>query len=215
VTAPVLAALWGALAATPLCLAATRAGTRLRSRGLAVGTSRPRPRHRLVVPAVVERLVRPLVERRRRVRAADVTRRELPLALDLLQVAVTAGCTPYRAVELVARWGPPATGTAFDSVLGGTRVGRSLADMLATMATDHPPLAPVADVLCASDRLGAPAAPALTRLAQEVRADLRRRAEAKARTLPVKLLFPLVFLVLPAFGLLTVVPALLGALART
>jgi pilus assembly protein TadC len=73
----------------------------------------------------------------------------------------------------------------------------------------------VADVLCASDRLGAPAAPALTRLAQEVRADLRRRAEARARTLPVKLLFPLVFLVLPAFGLLTVVPALLGALART
>jgi tight adherence protein C len=163
----------------------------------------------------VARLVRPLVERRRRARAADVVRRELPLSLDLLQVAVTAGCTPYRAVELVARWGPPATGDAFGGVLGATRVGRSLTDALGAMATGHPPLAPVADVLCASDRLGAPAAPALTRLAQEVRADLRRRAEAQARTLPVKLLFPLVFLVLPAFGLLTVVPALLGALART
>jgi hypothetical protein len=32
---------------------------------------------------------------------------------------------------------------------------------------------------------------------------------------PVRLLFPLVFLVLPAFGLLTVVPALLSGLART
>jgi len=31
----------------------------------------------------------------------------------------------------------------------------------------------------------------------------------RARTVPVRLLFPLVFLVLPAFGLLTVVPALL------
>ena len=68
------------------------------------------------------------------------------------------------------------------------------------------------DVLLASDRLGAPAGPALTRLAHDVRTDLRRRAEARARTLPVKLLFPLVFLVLPAFGLLTVVPALLTAL---
>ena len=71
------------------------------------------------------------------------------------------------------------------------------------------------DVLLASDRLGAPAGPASTRLAHDVRADLRRRAEARARTLPVKLLFPLVFLVLPAFGLLTVVPALLSSLART
>jgi tight adherence protein C len=70
-------------------------------------------------------------------------------------------------------------------------------------------------VLVASDRLGAPAGPALTRLARELRADLRRQAETRARTLPVKLLFPLVFLVLPAFGLLTVVPALLQALART
>jgi tight adherence protein C len=215
VTAPVLAVLWGALAATPLCLAASRAGTRLRSRALIVVASRPRQRHRLAVPGAVQRLVRPLVERRRRRRASEVTRRELPLALDLLQVAVTAGCTPYRAVELVARWGPPATGHAFDSVLGGTRVGRSLGDALDAMATGNPALASVADVLTTSDRLGAPAAPALTRLAQEVRADLRRRAEAKARTLPVKLLFPLVFLVLPAFGLLTVVPALLGALART
>jgi tight adherence protein C len=70
-------------------------------------------------------------------------------------------------------------------------------------------------VLLASDRLGAPAGPALTRLAHDVRTDLRRRAEARARTLPVKLLFPLVFLVLPAFGLLTVVPALLSALSHT
>jgi tight adherence protein C len=215
VTAPVLALLWGVLCATPLGIAAARTGTRVRARALRGPAARPRRRDRAQLPIVVRRLVQPVVERRRRARAADTTRRELPLALDLLQVAVTAGCTPYRAVELVARWGPPATGDAFGAVLGATRVGRSLTDALGTMATGHPPLSPVADVLGASDRLGAPAAPALTRLAQEVRADLRGRAEAKARTLPVKLLFPLVFLVLPAFGLLTVVPALLGALART
>ena len=56
-------------------------------------------------------------------------------------------------------------------------------------------------------RLGAAVDDALARLAAESRRDLRRRAEARARTVPVRLLFPLVFLVLPAFGLLTVVPA--------
>ena len=214
-TAPVLALLWGLLCATPLGIAASRTGTRHRTRALTGAAPRAHRRHRLRLPALVVRLARPVAERRRRRRDADTIRRELPLALDLLQVAVTAGSTPYRAVELVARWGPPATGDAFGTVLGATRVGRSLTDALGAMATGNPALSPVADVLCASDRLGAPAAPALTRLAQEVRADLRRRSEAKARTLPVKLLFPLVFLVLPAFGLLTVVPALLGALART
>jgi tight adherence protein C len=51
----------------------------------------------------------------------------------------------------------------------------------------------------------------LTVLAAEVRAERRRRAEAAARRVPVKLLFPLVLCVLPAFGLLTVVPLLAGA----
>jgi len=72
----------------------------------------------------------------------------------------------------------------------------------------------VAEVLALSERSGAPTAELLERLADEARADLRRRAEAHARRVPVRLLFPLVFLVLPAFGLLTVVPALLAGLRQ-
>jgi tight adherence protein C len=49
-------------------------------------------------------------------------------------------------------------------------------------------------------------------LATDVRADRRRRAEEAARRVPVKLLFPLVLCVLPAFALLTVAPLLAGAL---
>ena len=41
-------------------------------------------------------------------------------------------------------------------------------------------------------------------MADEVRADRRRTGEAAARRVPVKLLFPLVACVLPAFALLTV-----------
>src|SRR5436190_172863 len=60
----------------------------------------------------------------------------------------------------------------------------------------------------------APVGDALARLAGEERAALRRRAEAHARKVPVRLLFPLVFLVLPAFVLLTVVPGLAAGLSR-
>ncbi len=76
------------------------------------------------------------------------------------------------------------------------------------------PVRPLTDTLRTSAQLGAPVAPALGRLANDVRADLRRRAEARARTVPVRLCFPLVACILPAFALLTVVPVVLDGLHR-
>jgi tight adherence protein C len=216
VIAVLLALGCGVVVALPVAGAARRAGARGRARDLGLRKPR-RPRRTLssLVPPPVRHVATRYLSLRRDRRNANVITRELPLVLDLLQVAVSAGCTPYRALELTVHWGPPRAGAAFGAALDATRVGSSLRDALDALAVGSPALTPVTDVLLASDALGAPAGPALTRLAHDVRADLRRRAEARARTLPVKLLFPLVFLVLPAFGLLTVVPALLTALART
>ncbi len=215
-TVVLLAVAWGVVIALPVIVAARRAGAK--HRALDLGHTKVRGDRRswaFLMPRPLRHVVQRIVSVRHDRRDASVIGRELPLVLDLLQVAVSAGCTPYRALELTVRWGPPASGDAFATALDATRVGNSLRDALETLATDIPTLTPVTNVMLASDRLGAPAAPALTRLAHDVRADLRRRAEARARTLPVKLLFPLVFLVLPAFGLLTVVPALLSSLAHT
>jgi tight adherence protein C len=60
-------------------------------------------------------------------------------------------------------------------------------------------------------RLGVPVAVRLRDLAREVRAERRSRREERARRAPVAMLFPLVFLILPAFVLAAVVPAVLVA----
>jgi hypothetical protein len=224
VTATLLGVAWAALLALPVAGRAHRTRTDARARALRPASSASR--HAPYWPragVLGRRLRRTVVGRvlgagRARVvqRRADVAvQRELPVALDLLGVAVGAGCTPYLAVEATVAWAPPVLAERFDRALDACRLGAAFTDALDGLAAATPRLAPVVDALLTSDRLGAPVGPALARLADEERATARRRAETHARRVPVRLLFPLVFLVLPAFGLLTVVPALLSGLSRT
>ena len=139
---------------------------------------------------------------------------ELPVTIDLLAVAVGAGYTPYLAVDVAARWAPPVMRRMLEGVVRSCRLGADFSRALDDMVRAHDGLRALTDALLATDRLGAPVLDSLQRLAASARADVRRRAEAQARTVPVRLLFPLVFLVLPAFGLLTVVPTVAARLAR-
>lgn len=219
-----LAIAWGAIAAAPLVRRARRAVVTGRAAAITPiaarrvpGSARRRSRWRASVALGSGTLGRLTGDLRRRRAAATEQRalvRELPVTLDLLGVAVGAGCTPYVAVETVARWAPPAIASRFTRVLRACRLGAGMADALHEAAGAAPALAPVVDALLTSERLGAPVGPALARLAAEERTASRRRAEAHARKVPVRLLFPLVFLVLPAFVLLTVVPGLASGLAR-
>jgi len=63
-----------------------------------------------------------------------------------------------------------------------------------------------------TETLGSSLSDSTIELAADVRAARRASVTERARTAPVKMLFPLVFLVLPAFLLLTVVPVLLTTL---
>jgi tight adherence protein C len=62
-----------------------------------------------------------------------------------------------------------------------------------------------------AERYGAPLGDALERIAADVRRQRRQRAEEAARTLPVRLIFPLVLCTLPALVLLTIAPVVAGA----
>jgi tight adherence protein C len=89
----------------------------------------------------------------------------------------------------------------------------ALADALEDAVTEvGETLRPLVVALTSSLRYGTPLVPALERVALEARADRRRRAEEAARRVPVKLLFPLVACILPAFAALTVLPLLAGTL---
>ena len=217
-----VAAGWGLVVAAPLARRARRRRVATRAAWLRIEpaasvVSRPSRVGQLAARLPLGapgRVVRGLRARSRMRRDEAVVVGEVPVALDLLGVAVGAGCTPYLAVEVAARWAPPTIGGRLGAVARACALGASFTQALDDVASETPRLRPLADALLASDRLGAPVGPALARLAAEERAGLRRRAEADARTVPVRLLFPLVFLVLPAFGLLTVVPTLVGGLTR-
>ena len=216
---------WGTLLAVPLLRRAHRVSVaeRLRppspraahgARQRGFGAMRATARRAFDASGPVARVARALVLRHHDRAATRALEHELPVVLDLLGVAVAAGCTPYLAVEVAARWAPRVVAASLDSVLTKCSLGASFDRALDDVAHAVPRLEPLRDALLASDRLGAPVGDALARLAAEERAALRRRAEAHARKIPVRLLFPLVFLVLPAFVLLTVVPGLAAGLSR-
>ncbi|HEY7660282.1 MAG TPA: type II secretion system F family protein [Actinomycetota bacterium] len=146
---------------------------------------------------------------RARLSAAD---REVPVLLDLLAVATSAGLAPQlafrRAVD--AAEGPLAD--ELRPVVDATDLGARWRDELRAVADrlNLPDLRRVVGALMRADALGSSLAEEVTRLAGDVRESRRVRATERARAAPVKMLFPLVFLVLPAFLLLTVVPVLIS-----
>lgn len=166
-----------------------------------------------VVLAVVAVLV-PLRRERSKKRAdAALYLRHLPEVVDLLCLTTGAGLNVSLAIEAVARSAPSPFSEELIRVTREVALGRRLADALEDVVdrTDEL-IRPLIASLVASERYGAPLAKSLERLSDEIRSQRRRRAEEAARRVPVKLLFPLVLCILPAFGLLTMAPLLAGGL---
>ena len=144
---------------------------------------------------------------RARMRRADA---ELPQFLDLIAAASHAGLSGPLALRraTTAIGGPLAE--ELHRVLRAVDLGARWREELAEMADrlDLPDLRRTVAALTRTERLGASLADSVTDLAARVRDGRRAATTERARTAPVKMLFPLVFLVLPAFLLLTVVPVL-------
>jgi tight adherence protein C len=147
-------------------------------------------------------------DRRARSRALHA---EVPQLLDLLAAGSTAGLSAEasfrQAVECLHGPLGAELGTVMRAVDLGVPWRGALADHVARSA--DPDLARTVAVLARTEALGVPLRDATRELAATVRDARRAETLERARTAPVKMLFPLVFLILPAFLLLTVVPVLI------
>lgn len=138
----------------------------------------------------------------------DLTGGGTPETAELLAIAVTAGLPPVSALTEVASLGPPAARPALADAARRLAGGWPLEE-----AFDGTRLEPIGAALAATARWGAPVAPALRRLASEVRADRRAAGEAAAERTQLALIFPTTLLTLPAFVLAVVPPVLWTAFA--
>jgi tight adherence protein C len=143
-----------------------------------------------------------------RLRAMDA---EIPQLLDLLAAGSAAGLSAPAALgrAVPALRGP--FGAELQASLDAVALGARWREQLAAVSDRFPlpDLRRAFAVLTRTETLGSSLTVATRELAADVRAARRTRVAERARAAPVKMLFPLVFLVLPAFLLLTVVPVLL------
>jgi len=129
------------------------------------------------------------------------------LAVDLAALGVTAGLSFDQA-----------------SVAAGDRVGGLVAvNVRKAIRRAQSGLmrdleeGPVSEMFRSADRSsdsGAPISVSLADLARHGREDLATQEQERLERLPVKLLFPLAFLILPGFVLVAVVPAVVSGLSK-
>lgn len=137
---------------------------------------------------------------------------QVPELVELLVAASESGLPPPAAFVRSADALLAPLGDELKDAAARIHLGEPWRESLERVVarTRSPGLAMLARSLERSHRLGASSRGALHALVDELRAERRARAEEGARRAPVKMLFPLVFLILPAFLLLTVGPVLLS-----
>ena len=136
-------------------------------------------------------------------------RRELPDALDLLTISVEAGLAFDAALSQVARNTTGPLAEEFSRVLQEMQIGLSRGDAMRALGerSDLPELRGFVSAMVQADSFGIPIANVLRVQAREMRIKRTQRAEELAQKVPVKILFPLIFCILPALFIVVIGPA--------
>jgi tight adherence protein C len=140
--------------------------------------------------------------------------RQLSDVLDLLVVCVEAGLGLSEAIKTVGaeterqnqEIGAELSIVSAEISSGGS-LGQALRDFAERTAVAD--IKPLAATLIQSEQLGAQIAPALRSISDSMRNTRRLRAEEAAQKTTVKILFPLVFLIMPAMMGVIVGPAMI------
>ena len=141
---------------------------------------------------------------------SDQIRKDLPDALDLLTISVEAGLAFDAAVSQVARNTDGPLADEFFRVLQEMQIGMGRTEAMRALGerTDVEELQGFVTAMVQADAFGIPIANVLREFRRK-RCGVKRsqRAEEKAQKVPVKILFPLIFCILPCLFIVVLGPA--------
>jgi tight adherence protein C len=137
--------------------------------------------------------------------------RALPDALDLLTICVEAGLGFDAAMQKVnEKWDDPLS-FEFGRVIREIQLGKARKDGLRDMANrmDVPDVTSFVAAIVQTEQLGVSIAKVLRIQSEQMRQKRRQRAEERAHQAPIKMLFPMVFLIFPSIYIVLLGPAVL------
>jgi tight adherence protein C len=140
---------------------------------------------------------------------SEQIQKTLPDALDLLTISVEAGLGFDAALAQVARNTKGPLADEFFRVLQEMQIGlgRAEAFRALTERTNVADLRNFVTAMIQADVFGIPVANVLRVQAREMRIKRTQRAEERAQKVPVKILFPLIFCILPMLFVVVIGPA--------
>src|SRR5919199_2272848 len=138
-------------------------------------------------------------------------RRELPDALDLMTISVESGLAFDAGLAQVARRTTGPLAQEFFRVLQEMQIGTGRVQAMRALAdrTDVPELRSFVGAMIQADAFGIPVAGVLRVQAKEMRVKRSQRAEELAQKVPVKILFPLIFCIMPCLFIVVMGPAVI------
>lgn len=139
-------------------------------------------------------------------------RNALPDAIDLLTISVEAGLGFDAAVARVAKNTSGPLAQEFARLLQEMQLGIGRAEAMRAMGerTTLPDLKSFCLAMVQADSLGIPIARVLRIQSHEMRTKRRQRAEEAAQKVPVKILFPVIFFILPTIFIVVIGPVALS-----
>ena len=146
----------------------------------------------------------------------EAIRKAMPDTMDLLTIAVEAGLGFDAAMAHVRRNVPGPLSDEIGRMLQEIQLGIPRVDAFRDLAarTDVEELRAFVLAMVQADTFGISIAKVLRAQSKELRMKRRQRAEEKAQKIPVKLLFPLIFCILPSMFIVLLGPGIIR-LVRT
>ena len=136
----------------------------------------------------------------------------MPFSVDMLALSVEAGLDFVAAMAKVNEKAKPnALNEEFETVIKEIRIGASRAEALRNLAwrIDLIQISSFCATLIAADSVGASIGPILKSLAVEIRQKKSAEVEKAGATAATKILFPMLFLIIPAVLLIVFSPIVL------